>query len=510
MEDVFTIPPGVVSVPTKKSKSANWSEANLVRWKNNRLMPIAGWEKYNYADFVSMVRAVHVWTTNAGLQMTAYLCEGACFVDDGSGVLIDISPTVPIAPPTDLIVAGGYGDDIYSYDTYGTPRPDRLDAKPITPGYYIDNWGENLLVMTGSDGRLLQWDPTPTTNNLEPVAGAPAGRGFIVTPQRHVIMIAADGIANRVAWCSQEDLADWAYASTTNSAGFYDVQPYSPIIAVSRSGKQVVLFTAAGDMFEMSYLGTPYFYSLEAINRGAVPYSPMSICDTPVGAVWMTSDGPWKHQSGAAVPVECPLVDFMYENVDEIYARYHAAMVLIGSESELWWFFPETGNAENTRYVQWNFKDGWWGMGKLARTCGFSSTYTTFPIMSDGTHVFRHESGEYYGTGDPSMMPWAKTFNINLGSGVILATMMRVLPDFGDLPEYAANLQLEFEYNIPRAGVGGLVSATSGKKDIMSDGFYGFRDTGRDFRLVFSMKTGGGGRWTVGDTIIDAIPRGRK
>lgn len=106
MDIPFSIPPGVVSAPTKKSKSANWSEVNLVRWKNDRLTPIAGWEEYNYADFVSMVRAVHVWTTNSGLQMIAYLCEGSCFVDDGSGVLVDISPVVPIVPPTDLIVQG--------------------------------------------------------------------------------------------------------------------------------------------------------------------------------------------------------------------------------------------------------------------------------------------------------------------------------------------------------------------------------------------------------------------
>ena len=93
------IPPGVVSTATKKQRSSNWSEVNLIRWREGQLMPmggqaqlsnvVGGVEKYKFA---SRCKRIHGWFGLDGAYRIAYLCEAHLYVDVG-GVLTDISPT---------------------------------------------------------------------------------------------------------------------------------------------------------------------------------------------------------------------------------------------------------------------------------------------------------------------------------------------------------------------------------------------------------------------------------
>jgi len=502
----YQLPPGVVATPTKTSRSTNWRDANLIRWSGAKLEPVGGWEKIGYDAVDSKLRAIHTWTTLAGLQMTAYLCEGHCYVDKGDGVLVDISPTVAIVQPGSM-AAGGYGDNVYNFGDYGTPRPDRTDIGPVTPGYYLDNWGQNLLAMTGSDGRLLQWDPDAVGGILTPVTGAPtSNRAFVVTPQRHVMLFGAGGVFNRQAWCSQEDISDWNYASLTNTAGFYDIEPASPIIAASKAGDEVIYFTAAGDVFVSQYIGVPYVYSYDKVGNGVTPISPMSIEDTPIGAVWATFNGFWKYDAGSVMPVACNVWTWITDRAEGLYSRYNAFMFSNTTFSELWWFFPDkNGDTDNAFYVQWNYKEGWWSTGRLKRTCGASSTYQTSPLMSDGVSVFRHESGWFY---DEDNYPWAETFSINVQGGGLLSTFWQIFPDYeGPIGAIAFSL----DYNIPRADASrGRVMSSDLKTIDPVLGVVGFRDTGRDFRMKVQQVVNGSGKWSTGEHQFDIRPRGMK
>lgn len=500
----LTLPAGVVATPTKKSRSANWADANLVRWEDGKLTPIGGWERIGYTAPASKIRAIHTWTLINGQQCTAYLCEGHCYVDTGDGVLLNISPTTAITPPGALS-AGGYGDNVYSYGDYGTARPDVDRPKPITPGYYIDNWGQNLLVMTSTDGRLLMWDPTTPGYVLEPVANAPtANRAFVVTKQRHVMLFSAGGVFNRFAWCSQEDIENWSYTDVTKTAGFYDIEPASPIITACAVGNEVVFWAASGDMYVARYIGVPFVYSYEAISEGGVPLSPMSVCATPNGAIWVSSDGVWKYEASTVEPVYCPIWTWVTENYNDIRARYSASIFQLNTKSEVWWLFPDANNEENTRAIIWNYKEGWWTKARIRRTCGSSSSYTTFPIMSNGLDVFKHESGFYYNTQGEETYPWATTFTLNAEAGVILATCMPMLPD---ITGQVNGVDFELSYTIPRAGG---AERLSGRKMVGPGGYVPFRDTGRDFRLTVRQRTNGIGPWTVGECLTDFIGRGDK
>jgi hypothetical protein len=151
------IPPGVVATATKRMRSSNWAEVNLVRWREGQLSPVGGQQQYNYS-FASRCKRVHGWYSTTGLYHIAYLCETNLYVDI-AGTLVDITPPGGMAPPS--FGSGGYGSAAYGSGDYGTPRPlspvAALDRVPDT--YSLSNFGGLLLAMTSPDQRLLMWDP---------------------------------------------------------------------------------------------------------------------------------------------------------------------------------------------------------------------------------------------------------------------------------------------------------------------------------------------------------------
>lgn len=436
--------------------------------------------------------------------MVAYLCEAHAYVDVGDGALLDISPTSPIVAPGS-VVAGGYGDNTYSLGTYGTARPNRADtSKLVSPGYYLDNWGQNLLLMTSTDGRLLMWDPTTPATKAAAVSGAPTGnRGFVVHPLRYVLLFAAGGVMARFSWCNQEDITNWNYADVASKAGFYDVEPASPIVAASRSMNDVVFFTENGKGYYIEHIGLPYIFSTESFGAGCTPVSPMAIGDGPEGAVWLSSGGIFGYKSRSAVPIDCPLWNWKQANYNEASSRVGAATFIVPSTSEIWFSFS-TGAVLgiNDRTMVFNYVEKWWTQAYIGRTAGLNAVYTGYPIMATASAVFDHEVGMGYEGAD---LPWASTFPFTMNFGASLATMISFFPDYdGSLPA----ISFKLDYNIPRASE--TIDGSTGNRPVEGDGYVYFptQPTGRDFRLTVSQVQENAPAWTVGDNIAYLIPRG--
>lgn len=500
----IALPPGVVALPTRKTNSANWQETNLMRWVGGKLSPIGGWSRLDYPGFASPLRYMHRWTTNGGANIVAYLCEQHVYVDMGDGVLRDISPTSPLEPPANSI-AGGYGDYQYNYGDYGTPRPDREVIEVIPDVFHLDNWGENLLIMSSADGRLLMWDPNDAGVVAAPVENAPVdNRTFVVTPQRYVILFAVGGVFNKFQWCNEEDITNWTVASTTTKGGFLTIQPAAHIVAVVRSGPDVLVFTSSNSGYIISFVGLPYVYSLTQFQSEAMPLSPRALASLPSGAVWAASDGLWQLSGLVAVPVPCPVWSWVDDLIDEQVARVTSDFVIISSYSEVYFFFPSRDSNVNDRYIVWNYRENWWATGKMVRSCGVKSSYTGYPLMSDGVSVYRHEYGTAYSLLPEEEVPWARTHVINIAGGALLSTVGRMIPDIeGD----TSALLFSMDYNIERDG--SRQPYNSGDKKVV-DGIVGFRDSGRDFRLTIKHGDTLYREWTMGDNLLEVVPRGRK
>ena len=311
------IPPGCVATPTKKMSSSNWSEVNLVRWREGQLTPMGGQAQLSQPAgapssayrFASRCKKIHGWYGLNGQYYIAYLCERNLYVDT-AGTLTEITPTPPMAAPGGL--TGGYGDDLYMNppppdDLYGTPRllPSSVAITRVPDAYSLDNFGSILYAMTSADGRLLMWDPAvegpavvqPPSSGRGPV---PNGRGFVVTQERFIMIFgsvndgtaggSAGGSPRRFSWCDQENPGAWDYSNVTSQAGFLDIEPASPIIAAMATRTGTLIWTAK-KCYVSQFLGIPYIYNYVELSDSCTPWSPQSAATNGSMARWMTEQG---------------------------------------------------------------------------------------------------------------------------------------------------------------------------------------------------------------------------
>lgn len=496
-----TFPPGLTFLASKNRKIANWRDAHLIRWENGVTMrPVKGWTKLNLGPFASPVRKMHRWTTNAGTTLTAYLCEQHCYIESG-GVLTDITPAGGMAgAPSNN---GGYGDDLYGKGRYGTPRPGPFRKDVAPPIYSLDNWGQEIRVMTSHDGRYLGWSPSsPAGTKLTAVTNAPvSNRFFVITHERHAMIFGISGL-DRFGWSDQEDDTDWAFGSITSRARFYNIYPKSPSTTGLIFEGGIIFFTPA-----MSYLvewsGLPYVYTYRPIGKVSLPISPASICETPMGVVWPAVDGWWIFDGTVPRNLPCDIWDFINENVVLDQARFSAAVVHVSYRGELWWFFPDKNAAPgaNNRYALFDYRGGIWSKGDFGRNCGFVFANEDIPLLAEANVVWQHNIGfEYPG----AAMPWIESQNLSPNGGENWLTINKILPDVeGDIDA------LRFRVAKSNTRAGYTPDSYSPQRRKNSSGFVDIRETARDMRLRIDMvKESDWG--TVGPILFDSKVRGKK
>ena len=532
------IPPGVVSTATKKQRSSNWAEVNLVRWRENQLTPMGGQALLvqppgasGTYTFASRCKKIHGFFDLTGQYHIAYLCERHLYVDTG-GTLTDISPSPALTAPVGLV--GGYGDLLYMNpfppdDLYGTPRsiPSSVAITKIPAAYSLDNFGSILYAMSSDDGRLLMWDPAvgglavvqPPASGRGPV---PHGRCFVVTQERFIMIFGAvqdgtvdGGKPNRFAWCDQENPGAWDYSNVTSQAGFLDIEPASPIIAANATRTGTLIWTAK-KCYVSLFLGMPYIYNCQELSDSCTPWSPQSMATTASLALWMTEQGVVAFDGTSVMPVACKVRPWVDDDIDPVAVRSLSFACHLGEFNEWWWFFPTLNSAFNTRAIVYNYKEGWWTQAQLSRSAGITSSYTAHPIFADDTVAYQHEvygSTAYANASMPVVLPFAETFDLSLTTGSRLTTVKQLIPDVeaveatdpATIANAIANLRYSLFYRNSRSL--GAPELQSPPVPVRSDGYVDFRVTGRDVRLRIDV-----GPviqpFTLGAHMIDSVPRG--
>lgn len=496
-------PAGVTTLLSKNAKIANWRDCNLVRWEDAAtLKPIPGWEQIPYPTaFASPCRAIHRWMTTTGIFYTAYLCESHCYIDTG-GTLFDATPIGGMT-----VYSGGtpgYGELDYGEETYGTPRTGSSTIAKFSPAWSINNWGEDLLFMTSYDGRLLRWKPSTPTTKAVAQAGAPINnRQFVVTPDRYCILFQMAGNVADLGWCSEADLADWNSASTTNTAGMYTLDPYSPIIAAHSAGRLVTVHTPAMTHC-LEFAGLPYIYiKRDPLGKLPIPISAASLSSIPDGIIWASVEGFWLYNGSSVDTFVCPVWDVIAQKMDfeRTVINSHSVNMLV--KGEIWWFWVDsTLGVDVTRYIALDYRAKVWMPGYLKRTCGNTYANDKYPIMSDGAKVWKHETGFVYP--EAQFMPYLESQTLNMKGGENWFTMVKLIPDIsGDKTAIAFRMAK----NIDRTNYASEVY--SPQRTVNEYGHVDIRETMRDGRLRIDMIRNAD--WgTVGPLILDMKLRGKK
>lgn len=505
-EDKISVNQGIVRPASLTDAPNSWVDGNLIRWVDGVLRPVGGWDKmYLPSALSSKVRAVHSWTDNSKVFWTAFLCEGHVYVIKEDGTLYNISPTIPLVAPYSDVTAGGYGDYTYSYGTYGTPRPTTTRSLIVGTQFTLSNWGQNLLIMSSADGRLLMWDPSTPSTVCSSVTNAPTGnRTFVVTDERHVVIFGAGGIPNRLIWSDQENINNWNIASVTSKSGDYYIEPSAPIIGAKLTPYGTLFFTSVA-VYMLRFVGLPYVYSYDKIGDRATPITGSAVAQSGSQLIWLADDGFWRYDGNTVTKVDSPLSDYVKQRRDPLVSRFRTFAFNLGSYDELWFHFPSVGSQECDQYVSFNPHSGWWSKGYLSRTCGHPATFTSYPIMSDGYNIYQHEKGSVFGASQS--LPFVQMMYTKGAFGDI--TLHQLAPTFGSANYTKLNLDVS-QLFVPDISPGDPVPVSMSGITCNSRGLFDIRKTAPAMLLKFYQSADNIGTWSIGNLTLWYTNRGRR
>lgn len=424
------IPPGVYKNGTEYQSKGRWQDCDLVRWFEGTLRPVGGWRKIiggtprAELQVLGTARGAFSWRDNGTERFLAIGTEQKLYARRGTvSELLDITPTGLVVGFQNSGANTGYGGGPYGYDTYGTPRT-TADLSEIATTWSFDNFGEFLVAVQSEDGRLFFWD-LDVLGIAEPVV-ATAGtvpidnKGVIVTDERFVVLLQADGNRRRVTWSDQESLTDWEQTAT-KQAGSFELQTNGEIMSARRVRGQVLIVTSS-DAHTMQYIGPPLVYGFERVGTGCGAISRNALVAIDKAAMWMGENAFFIYD-GFVKPVPCDVSDYVFSRINRAQ-QAKVWSVHNPDFGEVTFFYPSSTEIDS--YVTYNYRENHWAVGSMARTIGVNDDVYINPIrVAPDGFLYEHEVGFAYN----GPMPFAESGPVELGQGDQVYMAKYMYPD---------------------------------------------------------------------------------
>jgi hypothetical protein len=374
------IPAGFYRNGTDLEQSGRWRDGSLVRWRDNSLRPIGGWQERKASFCTNPVRGMHAWESNDGSAWLAGGSHSELKAMTGAGVTYDITPSDLAAGREDAEIETGYGYSFYGTGYYGTPRQQLASSVPAeATTWSLDNFGEYLVACHKDDGRLLEWQ-LGTGSDAAVIANAPTNNmGLLVTEERFIFALGAGGNPRTVSWCDQENNTLWAPAST-NQAGSQILQTSGQIMQAIRTKGQTLIITDT-DCHAAVYAGPPFIYSFSRVGTSCGAISRKSAVDTDLGVFYMGQRGFFYFDGNSVRELPCDVHDYVFGDFNNAQ-QSKVWGVANGQFGEIWWFYCSENSTEIDRYVAYDYTERHWLIGNLARTSGTERGVFRYPFMS--------------------------------------------------------------------------------------------------------------------------------
>jgi hypothetical protein len=245
----------------------------------------------------------------------------------------------------------------------------------------------------------------------------------MVTEERFIFALGADGDPRKVAWCDQEDNTLWTPAST-NQAGSQILQTVGQCMASVRTTGQTLVLTDI-DAHRAVYVGPPFVYQFERVGTACGLIARKAVASTDAGVFWMGANGFFVFDGSSVRELKCEVHDFVFNNINPAQISKSWA-VSNGQNAEIWWFYPSANSTEIDSYVAYDYQEGHWLIGKLNRTSGVDRGVFRAPIWADETgDLYNHETGFNFGTSDV----FAESGPANFGDGEFTFNAKKLIPD---------------------------------------------------------------------------------
>jgi hypothetical protein len=424
---------------------------------------------YVAADFDDIIFEVQTIpsTTTFTIQMpTAETGTGV--TNDGT---LDLLPYIEIGP---LLQTGGYGwgSGRWGFQTWGTGRT-TVNAN-IEPGIWsLDNYGQ-ILIATVHNGRSFNWTPIAgdalaLTTRATSIANNPTKSVMTIVSDRdrHLIHLGTETTIGDpttqdkmfIRFSDQENRTVYEPTSV-NTAGTFRIDDGTSIVGAVK-GKDYIFIGTNTASYIMQFIGAPFTFSIRQVGSscGLIGQKALAFVDTTV--FWMSDIGGFFMFDGSVKQLPCLVDDFVFTTKgNNPGINYNAGRQVYASHNSLFneiiWFYPTANSNFVNRMVVYNYQEGTWTTGTLARTSFvdkviFDKPYATkfnanttpsFPTVqgissSQGSSTYyEHEIGinEVSFSGTKTAIPaYIQSGDFDLdqdGDGEFFIKIRRFVPDF--------------------------------------------------------------------------------
>jgi hypothetical protein len=396
-------------------------------------------------------------TIKVGLEFISYTGISS---NDLTGITRDVAGTRSAhADGSGIEIFTGWGDASLSQT---------LTIDPAS--WSLDNFGQKLIA-TVKNGETFEWDPiTANSNALNTratvVANAPTASvmSLVSDRDRHLLMFGTETTIGSPAtqdkmfirFSDQENISEYAPTSV-NTAGTFRLDSGTKIVGAVK-GKDYTLVLTDNSAYVIQFVGPPFTFSIRQVGSNCGAIGQHSIKYVNGAVYWMGESGGFFVYDGTVKSLPCSVEDFVFTNKgDNLGINYqNGESVFVGLNhlyEEITWFYPKSGADFVDRCVTFNYQEGSWTTGSLARTTWvdanlydvpyateFNSTgLPSFPIIQGVTNIngstvyYAHETGnnQVDAAGNKTAIPaFIESGDFNLGDGEVFMSMRRFVPDF--------------------------------------------------------------------------------
>ena len=420
--------------------------------------------------------------------------------------------------------AYGWGTDDWSAGAWGEPSTVSnvtLEARQ----WSLDNFGEDLIA-TQLNGGTYIWDTSVgTSTRATAVANAPTSSrlSLVSTPDRHLVLLGTENTIGTpgsqddllIRFSDQEDINNYT-PTAENTAGSLRIADGSRIVAAERSRGQILVWTDTS-LHSLQFIGPPFTFGLRQLGQNCGIIGQHAGIDLNGNSFWMSQDSFYTFD-GSVKKLPCTVEQFVFNNLNQT-ASENAFAGHNGEFNEIIWFYARTGSDQINAVVAYNYLEGTWWTGTLARTSWIDrETYdnpigtqylantvanneTILGLTSGASQLYIHEQGN--DADGEAMEAYLKSGAVQIGQGDDFSFVSKLIPD---IQNQSGTLNLDFEflrYPNDANAVTKSTSFTSGTEKV------DLRGRGRQFTANIVSNTTGTA-WRLGTMRFDIQPDGRR
>ena len=285
----------------------------------------------------------------------------------------------------------------------------------------------------------------------------------------------------------------WTPAAT-NEAGDLELQTAGQYMDSCRVRGRTLIVTD-NDAHVATYQGPPYVYGIERAGTACGAVSRQSLAAIGEGAFWMGQNGFFLFNGSSVQEIQCDVADYVFGDINRLQTS-KVAGVHNSQFGEVWWFYPDSGSTENSRYVAYDYKENHWHFGVIDRTACVDRGVFTAPVWADSSgNVYNHElTGSSWG----GALPHVESGPVSLGNGDAVMKVNNLIPDEKTQGDVNVTFKTRFYPNDTERSYGPYTMSNPSN----------VRFTGRQVRM--RIETVSATDWRAGIMRVEATPGGRR